>query len=180
MVGFVDQSKNRLIFHPLRPTPWASYQCSSADLVDPVGVRIVAVPFIFRQFLPPYRFIKTFNRRMDRSLAMTATSVSSPTMVNPSRVQSSTSASWAITLKGDYCEAETMDFLKMEWVKVITDPLGFSGFALAVVVYLASTSVQKRNSDTRWPQVLALTLAGICIDGGLAGGGSEACDVITS
>jgi hypothetical protein len=56
-----------------------------------------------------------------------------------------------------------MDFLKMDWMKVVTDPLGLAAFALAAVFYLAG----KRGSNARGVRAVALILAGACVVGGI-------------
>ena len=55
----------------------------------------------------------------------------------------------------------------MDWVKVVTDPLGLAAFALAVVIYLAVRMAGKRSSNGRLVAVTALALAGACVVGGL-------------
>jgi hypothetical protein len=56
----------------------------------------------------------------------------------------------------------------MDWMKVITDPLGIAGFALALVFGVASRLVaQKRRKNTQWIVLAAYALAATCVVGGL-------------
>jgi len=74
------QSRNRLIFHPVLPTPWASYQCTSAYRTDQLARRTLAFPFSFRQRRPPCRLRSALSVRMRRPIAIVSTSVISPTI----------------------------------------------------------------------------------------------------
>jgi len=56
----------------------------------------------------------------------------------------------------------------MDWTKVINDPLGFSGFALALVFSLAGRLLQKRHAGQGWILPAVIMLAAVCIFGGLA------------
>src|ERR1017187_4967591 len=57
----------------------------------------------------------------------------------------------------------------MDWMKVIKDPLGIAGFALALVFGVVSrVMVQKRRKNTQWIVLLAYALAAACVVGGLA------------
>src|SRR5213076_1791761 len=49
------QSRNRLIFIFTLPTPWASYQCSSARRTRPPRTRTAATPLSLRQRPAPCR-----------------------------------------------------------------------------------------------------------------------------
>jgi hypothetical protein len=56
----------------------------------------------------------------------------------------------------------------MDWTKVVTDPLGLAGFALAVVFGVASTVIaQKRKRGTGWIVPAGFALAAVCVLGGL-------------
>jgi hypothetical protein len=55
----------------------------------------------------------------------------------------------------------------MDWTKVITDPLGFTGFALALVFGVLGYSTRGRRKNERWKSLVAFALAAFCILGGL-------------
>ncbi len=56
----------------------------------------------------------------------------------------------------------------MDWTKVVTDPLGLAGFALATVFGLLSKlGAQKRSEDNRWTVPAFYAMAVICVVGGL-------------
>ena len=57
----------------------------------------------------------------------------------------------------------------MHWMKVITNPLGIAGFALALVFGVVSrVVVQKGRKNTQWIVPAAYALAAACVLGGLA------------
>jgi hypothetical protein len=53
----------------------------------------------------------------------------------------------------------------MDWTKVVTDPLGLAGFALAMVGLVSKLAAQKRRE--RWIVPAFYTMALICVVGGL-------------
>lgn len=56
----------------------------------------------------------------------------------------------------------------MNWTKVITDPLGFAGFALALVfAVVGKVMAQKRTKSNRWIVPAFYALAAVCVVGGL-------------
>lgn len=56
----------------------------------------------------------------------------------------------------------------MDWTKVVTDPLGFASFGLALVFSVVAAVVRKRAGGPRWIVAAGFVLAGVCIVGGLA------------
>lgn len=57
----------------------------------------------------------------------------------------------------------------MDWTKVVTDPLGLAGFALALVFgVLSPILARKGGRDSRWFVPAAYALAAVCVLGGLA------------
>jgi hypothetical protein len=57
----------------------------------------------------------------------------------------------------------------MDWMKVITHPLGIAGFALALVFgVVGRVIVQKHRKNIQWIVPAAYALAAVCIVGGLA------------
>jgi len=56
----------------------------------------------------------------------------------------------------------------MNWTKVITDPLGFAGFVLALVSAVVGKVIQKRTKSYRWIVPVFYALAAVCVVGGLA------------
>jgi hypothetical protein len=54
----------------------------------------------------------------------------------------------------------------MDWTKVVTNPLGLAGFALALVFGVVGRKMAKGKSDARF-QILAYFLAAVCVLGGL-------------
>lgn len=56
----------------------------------------------------------------------------------------------------------------VEWAKVVTDPLGLAGFALALVFSLVGRFVvKKRSINANWLIPAAYALAVVCVIGGL-------------
>ena len=66
----------------LLPIPCASYQCNSTSRRAPFGRRTVATPFDFRQRARPHALRRYESTRTPEPLAMTSTSVISPTTSN--------------------------------------------------------------------------------------------------
>jgi hypothetical protein len=56
----------------------------------------------------------------------------------------------------------------MEWTKVVTDPLGLTGFALALVFGVITKIVSRPKNRSRWMVPAAFAMAAICMLGGLA------------
>jgi len=57
----------------------------------------------------------------------------------------------------------------MDWSKVVTDPLGLVGFALALVFGVASQIVRRRHGTRgQWMVVAAYVLAAVSVVSGLA------------
>jgi hypothetical protein len=55
----------------------------------------------------------------------------------------------------------------MDWTKVITDPLGVTGFALALVFGVAGRILaRKRRKSDQWIVPAAYLLAVVCVGGG--------------
>ena len=56
----------------------------------------------------------------------------------------------------------------MDWTKVVTTPLGLTGFALALVFGVVTTVVaRRRKGNAGWIVPAGFTLAALCIIGGL-------------
>jgi len=70
----------RLSFMPLRPIPWASYQCTSAPQIVPSANRTCVMPLRFRQFPRPLRRWICFRLRIDEPCAIVSTCSIFPTI----------------------------------------------------------------------------------------------------
>ena len=56
----------------------------------------------------------------------------------------------------------------MDWIKVITDPLGIAGYALALVFGITGRIIsQKGKRNAKWVAPTAFAFALVCIIGGL-------------
>jgi hypothetical protein len=55
----------------------------------------------------------------------------------------------------------------VDWTKVVTDPLGLTGFALALVFGVVTVVARKRGRGTTWIAGAGFALATVCIVGGL-------------
>jgi hypothetical protein len=56
----------------------------------------------------------------------------------------------------------------MDWTKVVTDPLGLAGFALAVVFgVISQATAQRHGRDMQWIVLAGYGLAAVCVLGGL-------------
>jgi hypothetical protein len=54
------------------------------------------------------------------------------------------------------------------WEKVVTDPLGFASYGLALVFGIVSFIVRQRKPKDRWVVPVAIALAAVCVLGGLS------------
>ena len=56
----------------------------------------------------------------------------------------------------------------MDWMKVITHPLGIAGFALALVFGVVGRVIVQKHRKNKWIEPAAYVLAAVCVVGGLA------------
>lgn len=55
----------------------------------------------------------------------------------------------------------------MDFVKIIAQPLGLAGFALALVFGISGIFAKKQRARPNWLPAVAVTLAAVCLIGGM-------------